>query len=258
MKQFHICTIANNKEQYKNLLESLHLSGFSNENSTISLFDNFDKNQFEPFSSINEALRQTTEPYVLFCHQDILFNKGDGFKNLVARLKELNELDPKWSVAGNAGVNERFKYVIKISDANNSYNWTGSFPQKVFSLDENFLVINMKNKPKCSPELTGFHLYGSDICLNAIKNGNTNYVINFHLTHLSGGNTGREFMDCLEKFRKKWAEEFNFCYHKTITGKETCFSRYKLLKKFGLYKLLKKPILFINRYYTFAVPHIKS
>jgi hypothetical protein len=255
MKMFHICTIANDRTQYQNLLDSLHKSGFSSQNSRITLFDNFGSNQFEPFSCINQVLQETTEPYILFCHQDILFDKGEGFKDLLARLEELNKLDPKWAVAGNAGVNQKFKYVIRISDANQSYNWKGSFPQKIFSLDENFLVINTKNKPACSAELTGFHLYGSDICLHSIKNGNTSYVINFHITHLSGGNTGQEFMNCLKKFYEHWSREFDFCFHKTVTGKETCFSRYEWLRKIGSFKLIKKPLLFINRFYTFVAPH---
>jgi hypothetical protein len=256
MKMFHICTIANNRAQYQNLLDSLTESGFSSQNSRITLFDNFNKNQFEPFSAINQVLQETTEPYILFCHQDILFNKGDGYKNLLAQLEGLTKLDPKWSVAGNAGVNEKFKYVIKISDANQSYNWRGSFPQKVFSLDENFLVMNVKNRSRCSSELTGFHLYGSDICLHSIKNGNTNYVIDFHITHLSGGDTGQEFIYCLEKFYQLWNKEFNFCLHKTITGKETCFSRHNWARKLGSLKLIKKPMLFVNRFYTFVVPHV--
>jgi hypothetical protein len=253
---FHICTIANNRTEYQNLLDSLNGSGFSSQNSKITLFDNFEKNQFEPFSVFNQVLSETTEPYILFCHQDILFNKGEGFRELLTRLEELDKLDPTWSVAGNAGVNQKFKYVIRISDANQSYNWKGGFPQKVFSLDENFLVINVKNRSKCSPELNGFHLYGSDICLHSIKNGNTNYVINFHITHLSGGNTGQEFINCLEKFHERWSQEFNFCLHKTITGKETCLSKYSWLRGLGSFKLIKKPLLFINRFYTFIVPHV--
>lgn len=255
MRYFHICTIANNQEQYHQFKSSLIESGFTDEKARFTLFDNFSGNNHDPYATLNSVLSNSTEPYLIYCHQDILFNKGEGFDQLVIRLNELNKIDPTWAIAGNAGVNQRYKYVIRISDANNSSNWPSHFPQKVFTLDENLLIFNLKNKSRCSTELSGFHMYGSDTCLHAIKNGSSCYVINFHVTHLSGGNMGNDFLQSLETFHRHWSDKFLFCIHKTITGKVTCLSKYSWLRSLGALKLIQKIVLFFNRFHPYVTPY---
>lgn len=216
MKPFHICTIANNLGMYEAMKSSFIAAGFDESRCRYSLFDNSTENIYEPFSAFNSILSYTVEPYIIFCHQDILLNQGHGFKHLVSLIEEMDHLDPNWAVLGNAGVNNHYQNVAKITDPNSTPNWVGDFPQKVHSLDDNFFILKSTTGLSFSSELNGFHLCAPDLCLNAILRKYSCYVINFHLTHLSGGNIDQRFHDALSKFVKRWRREFRFCYIKVI------------------------------------------
>ncbi|MCA4898877.1 MAG: acyl esterase [Bacteroidota bacterium] len=255
MSTFHLCTIVNRPDQYEQMLASLESAGFNKLNTRFTVFDNSLENKFDPYATINLALSQTQENYLIFCHQDLLFNQGHGYERLVFLLEGLNSLESDWSIAGNAGVNERYKYVIRISDANQSYNWKGAFPQKVFTLDENLLVFNMKNRARCSQQLSGFHLYGSDSCLHAIGLGYSCYVIDFHVTHLSGGNMSEEFYRGLYQFYDHWRNHFQLCVHKTVTGRLKVLSRHAWLERTVTFKPIRKIVLFFNRFVPLVTPY---
>jgi hypothetical protein len=236
MKIFHICTISNNLQQYNEMKASFIAAGFSLEKCRYSLFDNFDENKFDPYQTFNIIKDTTVEPYIIFCHQDVVMDRGDGIQNLLALIEELDECDNRWSIAGNAGVNNQYEVVVRITDPNNTANWNGHFPQSVHSLDENFLLIKSAANISTSTDLSGFHFYATDLCLNAIINQHTCYVINFHLTHLSGGNLGAAFLQAQVKFKEKWCDKFFFCYVRTITCVTMCSSRSRILRAIGSHK----------------------
>ena len=60
------------------------------------------------------------------------------------------------------------------------------------SLDENFIVVRGDARIGFSNDLSGYHFYGADICLNAAVAGWNAYVIDFHLAPPVGGKEGRE------------------------------------------------------------------
>ncbi|MGI8501739.1 MAG: glycosyltransferase family 2 protein [Hassallia sp.] len=232
-KFFHICTIANKLEQYEEMKISFIEAGFDENRCRYSLFDNSRGNIYDPYETLNKLLLTTIEPYIIFCHQDVLLNQGHGFNQLVKVLEELEKLDPKWAVTGNAGFNNNYELVAKITDPSTP-NWLGTFPQKVHSLDENFLVIKISAKITYFQEkLDGFHFYATDLCLNAILSGYSCYVIDFHLTHLSAGNFNQAFYEAQERFYKKWSKEFNFCYVKTTCSPMLFLSKHKILQYIG-------------------------
>jgi len=229
MRVFHICTIANNLAQYEAMKSSFLEAGFEEERCRYSLFDNSQGNIYEPYSTFNIIRLSTVEPYIIFCHQDVLLNQGDGFDQLVKVIQELNKLDSNWAVLGNAGINNNYEKVARITEPNCLPNWHGDFPERVHSLDENFLLIKSCADIACSKELKGFHFYATDLCLNAIQNKYSCYVIDFHLTHLSGGNLNQDFYECQRIFQRRWSAEFNFCYIKTITDTVIFLSNYSFL-----------------------------
>ena len=208
-------------------------AGFDLKKCRYSLFDNSDKNHFDPYQTFNLIKSMTVEPYIIFCHQDLLVDKGDDFDRLVDLLEELDKYDPNWAISGNAGVSGNHGMVAKITDPNNITKWLGYLPQAVHSLDENFLIIKTATNVASSEELYGFHFYGTDLCLSALLNRHTCYVIDFHLTHLSGGNMGADFWEVQSRFYQRWCREFTLCYVQTITGVKMCMSKYELLRKVG-------------------------
>lgn len=231
MKTFHICTIVNNWEQYENMRTSFLNAGFDETRCRYSFFDNRQENHHDAYSALDQTIENTKEPYIIFCHQDILLDQQHGFDELLKILSDLDTDDPAWAIAGNAGVTADHLYLRRLHDPWGSDCGTASAPEKVCSLDENFLVIKSSSGIHCSPELNGFHLYGTDLCLQAARKGRTCYIVSFHLTHLSRGRVDSGFHAACKKFQKKWNRSFRFRY--ITTPCTTIFlSRNKVLSFF--------------------------
>ena len=93
--------------------------------------------------------------------------RGQDPLHCARRSNSWTRLDPQWVVAGTAGVTRRGRLVRRVV-----YRGSGltadRLPLSVVTLDENFLVFNRRNVPRCSPGLSGFHFYGSDVSMNAL------------------------------------------------------------------------------------------
>ena len=76
MQIFHICTIANKLDMYAEMNASFIEAGFTEEKCRYSLFDNSQGNSYEPYSALKFIQANTSEPYIIFCHQDILLDQG--------------------------------------------------------------------------------------------------------------------------------------------------------------------------------------
>jgi hypothetical protein len=211
MRLFHICTIVNDENTYSRMRQSFAKAGFDEDRCRFSKFDNTRSNCFEPYSTFNNALASTTEPYLIFCHQDVLADRGQTIEDLLRAIAELNTRDKKWAVAGNAGGTETLRMAMKITDGNGVWK-VGRLPREVQSLDENFILVRQGAGAMASEELDGFHLYATDICLNARRRGGSCYVIDFHLTHLSNGKAAKGFDASLKRFVRLWAPRTTFAY----------------------------------------------
>lgn len=201
-KIFSFCTLMTRSQEYLEMVESAQKAGFSDDFTEFYYFDNKNSNVYDAYKGINKALRHVKGQYLIFCHQDILFNYDDCQK----LQKLLNQLDvdhPDWAIAGNAGKDEFGGVHIRISDAHYNDLSIGTFPKQVMSLDENFLIINRKNNIACSTVFRGFHLYGTDLCQNAYKLGLKSFVIDFHLYHKSPGNVDQSYRE-LQKQYMDW------------------------------------------------------
>ncbi len=219
MRLFHICTIVNNQAQYQAMIQSFESAGFDEKNVRYTMLDNCENNKYEPYSSIRRCMSETAEPYLIFCHQDLLANQGHGIGQLKKAIEELDELDSSWAVAGNAGVNGKFTTVAKITDRYKTGANKVKLPQKVHSLDENFLIFNQKNTftfNQC--ELRGFHFYGTELCLSAIEKSLNAYVIDFHLEHLGRGAMEEDFYSLRQQCQQAWGHRFRFCFIQTTTN----------------------------------------
>lgn len=225
---FRVCTIVNDFKQYKRFEESFSAAGFTDQNTIFQCLDNSESNVHEPYSAFNAVLEHSSEPYIIFCHQDIILDQGHDFDNLLDRVKEMDSLFPRWAVLGNAGVNTEFQAIRRITDPYGSDHFM-PLPQRVVSLDENFLILHPKTGVRFSSGLRGFHFYGPDICLNAMSRGNTCHVIDFHLTHISGGNYDRRFSAAKVAFEEYWGEYFFFTYLPTVTT-TVLLTRFKPLR----------------------------
>ncbi len=198
---FTIATIVNDEAQYAEMLRAFVSGGFAEDCEYLAI-DNRTGNHFEAYGGIRSLLAQARGHHVIICHQDVRL-MGDGRGALQGRLEELDEIDPLWALAGNAG-GTALGLAIRISDPHGEDQRRGEFPARALSLDENFIVIRRSAMIAPSADLGGFHLYGTDLCLQAQMRGHTAYVIDFHLRHLGAGTVGRDYYACLEALEDKY------------------------------------------------------
>jgi hypothetical protein len=182
--QFSICTIVNNTMEYRLMRNSFEEAGFNGSCEYITI-DNSNQNRMDAYKGINWFLNTVKGEFIIIVHQDV--RCIDRKEKLISVLKQLALADPSWAVCGNAGCNgyrNCYFYMIYPGKEKPSKQ----LPKKVTSLDEALLIVNALHKPALSANLKGFHLYGTDICLNAEREGHTSYVIPFLTEHLSTGN----------------------------------------------------------------------
>jgi len=202
-------------EQYRAMKESFIAGGFSEERCRYTILDNRGENRYEGFGGFNTAQADTQEPYLIYCHQDLILPPGDGYGRLLGIMEEMDRTDPRWAVLGNAGWADLTHVALAISDPVWVNRRLGNLPQRVQSLDENFLVVKTASGLRCSPELSGYHMYATDLCLVASQRGYHCYVIDFLLTHLSQGNKSRDFYEVRRRFVHRWSREFAFRFVRT-------------------------------------------
>ena len=204
--KYSICTLVTNIDEYETMLQSFKQKGFDETNSEFLYIDNIKKNAFDAYSGLNHFLTNASGRYAILCDQDIIL-EHDNEQDLDQCLSELNKQDASWSLAGNAGGVNLAELAIRITDPGGTSK-IGTFPSKVGSLDENFIVVNQKNRICLTGDLKGFHLYGSDICLIADILGFNAYVINFHLQHNSPGNKDSSFYKSEKALVSKYQNAF--------------------------------------------------
>ena len=73
------------------------------------------------------------------------------------------------------------------------------------SLDENFIILRKDSAVRFSDDLSGFHLYGTDIVFQAHLQGRSAYVVDFHLEHLGKGEIDQSFVTCMQAFQRKYS-----------------------------------------------------
>ena len=201
-KSFSICTLVTRREEYLEMVESFIHAGFDRESCEFLYLDNSEKNEWDAFRAYNHFLKVSNGEYVIICHQDILL-KFDKRNILEACIVELDQKDPQWAVAGNAGGVCLGVRALCITDANGHCKSAG-LPLPVQSLDENFILMKAKANLAVSGDLEGFHLYGTDLCQVARFLGYRAYVIPFHLYHKSSGDCDDSFFKLREEMKKKY------------------------------------------------------
>lgn len=211
---FSVCTLLASDENYSRSLASFRKFGFNGKNTQFLAVDNRQANNFDGYAWIRRMLPECRGQYVIFCHDDIEL-VDDDYAKLKKTLEELTTLDPNWSIAGNAGGlsgwtrdQKRFRMALRISDRSFSNTRLGKLPARCESLDENFIVMRRDNPVTGSVDLSGFHLFGTDLCLRAELAGQSSYVIDFHLFHHGKGAKGLHYRQQKARIEAKYRKIF--------------------------------------------------
>ncbi|MDR3534680.1 MAG: hypothetical protein P4L90_29460 [Rhodopila sp.] len=168
------------------MAQSFAAVGFAPPDCEFLFLDNAAGNRFDAYAGYNIFLRAARGAYVILCHQDVRL-LSDGRDRLDAVIAELDSLDTRWGLFGNAGGLRSGNLAIRISVYDEEVTQGGPFPVACQTLDENFIVVRAAANLAASTDLHGFHLYGTDLCLVASILGYTAYIVDFHLRHESRG-----------------------------------------------------------------------
>lgn len=196
---YSICTIVNSYEKYNQMLESFSNSGFNRNNSEFIYVDNLTANKYDAYGSIRRFLKRSSGKYIIICHQDIVL--VDDERVLSARLKHLEDTDSRWAMATNAGVDEKGRQFFRYVHPSGLEIRKGDFPHRIAAADEHFLLLKASSGISPSPGLSGFHLYGTDIAVQAGLAGQTAYAIDFNLVHFGLGTVDDRYFDELRQFQ---------------------------------------------------------
>lgn len=189
-------------------------AGFGENDCEYIYSDNSVQNEFEAFTGINRFLREAKGEYVIICHQDVLI-KLDQREKLEQQIDLVGKLDPKWGVLGNAGVNNLFNVSMKYTDGEMKSYHKGILPSRVYSLDENFLVLKASANLAVAGDLSGFHMYGTDICLVAECLGYSAFSIDFNIIHKGKGTVDESFYFLSDRLQEKYTKFFRSRYIRT-------------------------------------------
>jgi hypothetical protein len=181
---FCICTIVTNMAEYILMKTSFENAGFM-DNCAYLMADNTNGNIFNGYNAIRRFLQESTATYTIIVHQDVRCK--DNIDLLKGCLSSLYSKDKNWAICGNAG-GEDYKKLFYYIDNNRDVRKSNNLPQRVYSLDENLLILKTEKQLAISADIQGFHFYGTDLCIIADFLGYTSYVIPFMVAHLSKGN----------------------------------------------------------------------
>ena len=136
----------------------------------------------------NSGLKAATADIVVFAHQDVFFPEG-WFESVARAIAAISAQDPGWGVLGVFG--------ITLSGAEAGYLYSTGLrrilgcpfqePVEVGSLDEVVLIVRRSSGLQFDEALPGFHLYGTDICLEARRKGLKCHAISAFCVHNSNG-----------------------------------------------------------------------
>lgn len=212
MKKISLISVYNNQQ----LLDEMVASAKKQKNVEVELItiDNTNKRFSSASKALNYGTDKATGDVLVFLHQDIEFMNDDVLEFIYDYATE-----NKTTVFGSAGVNDKgTDKNVKILTAMYGYegeNKTIDKPTKALTLDECLIACHQSCMKKLRFDeniCDGWHLYGADLCLQAIDfAGMFVYAVPMNVWHKSGGCADTSYFDTQDKLAEKYKK-----YHTVI------------------------------------------
>ena len=139
-------------------------------------------------AAYNSALSEARGELLIFAHQDVYLPPGwiNTLKDCVRRVDAVN---PRWGVLGVIGINAQGTVQGHVYSTGLKRIIGEPFdqPVPVRSVDEMVIVLRRASGLRFDPELPGYHLYGTDICLQAWQRDLPCFVVSDFCLHNSQG-----------------------------------------------------------------------
>jgi len=200
--------------------ESFKSSIASDEESfTLLGYDNR-QNSIDYFEAIRNFRNNTKNKYLIIAHQDVNF-RFLTLRCLHEQIQKIQLLDSSAALFGCAGIShDGTQGVGHYYDSQGEHVW--GFPKNglASSLDEFFLVLDCEKSFSVSENLSGFHFYGTDLCINAAKAGYSSYVIDFPVLHnCTPGKIRADFFQSRYLFEKHLQQTIGAGVYRTTCSK---------------------------------------
>lgn len=158
--------------------------------------------------ALNAGIDGSNSDVVVLAHQDVYLPSG-WIDRLQQQITRLEEQDPNWAIIGMIGLNLRGVLTGRIwsSGLNRElYNIDGPFEEAI-SIDECVIIVRRGAGIRFDEQLPSWHLYATDIILQARGQGLKAFVLNAPVVHnsrrtptLFGG-----YAKAYRYMRKKWS-----------------------------------------------------
>jgi len=153
--------------------------------------------------ALNQGLKKAGGRIVVFCHQDVTF-PDEWTGKLLEQISIIENTHKNWGVLGTFGVAKSGMLAGHILDHGVRFHCP-PLPAEVQSLDEHCLIMKSDSGLSFDEDIGGFHLYGADICIQAMAKGLINFAIDACLEHLSPGDKlGADFYEAMNRLYQKW------------------------------------------------------
>jgi hypothetical protein len=157
----------------------------------------------------NAGLAKTDAAYVIFAHQDVYLSAG-WLERLSCAIEQLALQDESWAVLGVWGVRSDGRMAGRVwcSGGNREHAAPIDGLAEVASIDEIVIVLNTRHGLRFDENLPGFHLYATDLILQARQRGLKAYVFDAPVVHNSRHNPNpfdAPFFQAYRYMQTKWA-----------------------------------------------------
>jgi hypothetical protein len=197
---FSVCILYRNQYLFDKLVAELKCNGFVKEVELIAI--NNAENAWDSYRAIRYFIEKSQTDYVLICHEDIEF-KQLTFDQLTLAVQSAVRHDERAAVFGVAGISRKSNRGCgHFYSKRGEEKWGIQDHGRAISLDECFLVIRKNSGVTVSEDLSGFHFYGADLCINSERAGFTNYVIEYPIAHYSEGTLDGSFFKARDAFEE--------------------------------------------------------
>lgn len=158
----------------------------------------------------NGAIDRAQTDLLVLAHQDVYLPEG-WIAAVQKAVESLSEKDPDWALAGVWGGTAIGKFTGHLYCAGlmRVLGQPLAEPVEVTSLDELLLILRKSSGVRFDEGLQGFHMYGTDICLEARARRLKSYAISAFCVHNTNGYRMLpwDFWKAYLFMRRKWKAE---------------------------------------------------
>lgn len=186
--------------------EMLHSLKAQSENVEIIEIDNSDGKFSSCSAAFNSVMNQIHTKYVIFSHQDIIYNTVDSLSHIIDYFEKIEPYDIV-GVVGRKSSKERIGNIKQGKDKRQAVSGKVEGIEKCDTVDECFFggYTECFIKYPFSEKLcNGWHMYAVERCLATLERGNNVYVVDADLTHLSGGKTDHAYNVTFYRISKRY------------------------------------------------------